>query len=354
MAFSKPDLSIFEAVFCRQATEEVKLHAMYGIQHLNKEGKEIAHIYGKSESAISKWKTQLNECESLARKTPERASKLKAHHRQWIIDYVTKDPLQFIHELCDSFYRLFRIDVSCSTVAMILHEAGFTKQVIERHAMEISTKEIIRFAEEINTLDALSLVQLLFIDEMSTDNRSMLRKRGWFLRGHRPVFRSFFQRSNRISCLTFLSVEGIVENFITAGTFDRLKIFKYCRKLLDSGKIEKYPGRNSVWILDGASIHLDSDMISYFRSRGIKIIFLPAYCPFFNPIEILFGFVKTECQRLYRQPGTEKEILCYILNNFATFDASAIFRHCGYMGYYFTPHTNYDLFISYVSEENEK
>jgi hypothetical protein len=71
---------------------------------------------------------------------------------------------------------------------------------------------------------------------MSTDNRSMLRKRGWFLKGHRPVFKSLFRnRGGRISVLTFLGVDGIIANYETDGTFDRKTFFEYCINLLDSG-----------------------------------------------------------------------------------------------------------------------
>jgi hypothetical protein len=36
--------------------------------------------------------------------------------------------------------------------------------------------------------------RLVFIDEMSLDNRDMLRKRGWFLRGSHPVYIGEFKR----------------------------------------------------------------------------------------------------------------------------------------------------------------
>ena len=81
-----------------------------------------------------------------------------------------------------------------------------------------------RFTYEINLLCPLP-DQLLFLDEMSIDNCSMFRKRGWFVQGKRPFFRGLFTRSARISVLTFLGVNGIVENYQTFGTFDRKLFF---------------------------------------------------------------------------------------------------------------------------------
>ncbi len=95
----------------------------------------------------------------------------------------------------------------------------------------------------------------------------------------------------RVSVLCFLGVDGIQECYQTEGTFDRAKFIEYCRQFVLSGKVESYPGRNSIWILDGARIHCHEDIIAYLRMMGIRPIFLPPYCPFFNPIEYLFGTI---------------------------------------------------------------
>eukprot|EP00733_Pompholyxophrys_punicea_P002572 Pompholyxophrys_punicea_v1_NODE_2106_length_462_cov_1.452088.p1 type:complete len:116 gc:universal NODE_2106_length_462_cov_1.452088:83-430(+) len=95
--------------------------------------------------------------------------------------------------------------------------------------MEISESDIARFTHEINGLH-IKPDQLLFLDEISTDNRSMIRKRWWFLRGIKPVYRSYFQRGSRMSLLSFLGVNGIVETVETLGTFDRSKFSIRFRK----------------------------------------------------------------------------------------------------------------------------
>eukprot|EP00733_Pompholyxophrys_punicea_P001942 Pompholyxophrys_punicea_v1_NODE_1204_length_868_cov_14.371614.p2 type:complete len:113 gc:universal NODE_1204_length_868_cov_14.371614:130-468(+) len=97
--------------------------------------------------------------------------------------------------------------------------------------MEIPEDEIAPFTTQINSLSPLP-DQLCFLDEFATD--ITIRKKGWFLRGHRPVYKSFFQRGSRISGLSFLGVNGLFETF-TEGTFNRLHFFECCQKLLDSG-----------------------------------------------------------------------------------------------------------------------
>jgi hypothetical protein len=213
--------------------------------------------------------------------------------------------------------------------------------------MEISFGDIARFTEEINRYMPL-YEQVLFLDEMSTDNRSMLRKRGWFLQGKKPVFRTAFRRGKRLSVLSFLGVEGFSETYKTEGTFDRLLFFAKCKSLLESGKVQKYPGRHSIWLMDGASIHLDPEITGFLRESGIVVIFLPAYCPFYNPIEILFGMVKRRCRALYTPSryGSEEVVLMSVLSEYANYNVRQYFRTCGYLpSGRFDPNTNHDVFL---------
>eukprot|EP00732_Lithocolla_globosa_P002706 Lithocolla_globosa_v1_NODE_1873_length_2282_cov_108.426325.p1 type:complete len:360 gc:universal NODE_1873_length_2282_cov_108.426325:102-1181(+) len=339
LSIKNQHLSISQAVFREQATEAVKLHAVYAAVFLGYPQYHVAELYGKSPSAISKWVSRWEREGSLERHKPDtqRFRKLLVCHREWVISFVKKSPLSYLHEICQQFHDIWGMEMSSTSAFVILEEAGYSLLVLERRAMEISFDDVVRFMMEVNALCPLPH-QLCFLDEMSTDNRAMLRKRGWFIRGSRPVWKSFFRRGTRISVLSFLGVDGLFESFETSGTFDRQEFFRCCKQLLDSGKVQKYPGRNSIWILDGASIHVDCAMIEYFQSRGILVIFLPAYCPFFNPIEVIFGEIKRRCRLLYSRPGTEHLVLLQVLKEFSEHDCLSIFKKCGFMaGGYFDP-----------------
>eukprot|EP00734_Pompholyxophrys_sp_LG126_P000463 Pompholyxophrys_sp_v1_NODE_201_length_1202_cov_19.293810.p1 type:complete len:111 gc:universal NODE_201_length_1202_cov_19.293810:763-431(-) len=106
--------------------------------------------------------------------------------------------------------------------------------------MEIKFEDIARFTFDVNLIHPLP-DQLLFLDELSTDNRAMLRKKIGFCSTRNLYGRVFFRRGARISLLAFLGVGGIVENCLTEGTFDRDLFFTCCQTLLDSGKVQRYP-----------------------------------------------------------------------------------------------------------------
>ncbi|XP_055540560.1 uncharacterized protein LOC129727112 [Wyeomyia smithii] len=191
-----------------------------------------------------------------------------------------------------------------------------TYKVLERRAIQIRSEEIIRFYE------------------VSVDNRSTLRSRGYGVRGQRLICRGEFIRQPRMSLLCFLGVNGIKEVYSTEGTFNRVKFFECVRKFcLESGDIYRYPGYHSVWILDAARILRDKMIISYLRSLGIYIVFLPAYCPFFNPIEVVFGNVKRAMKKYNPEKGKRDYKLCIAetFQAYSSIDVTALFKKCGYI-----------------------
>lgn len=92
-----------------------------------------------------------------------------------------------------------------------------------------------------------------------------------------------------------------------------------------------FPGRNSVWILDGARIHCHPSIVRYFQSLGIFLIFLPPYTPFFNPIEVIFGLMNKHLKRKHAGSSKDMEILINEeLTKMGWYNCTNIFKSCGY------------------------
>ncbi|KAG6956510.1 hypothetical protein JG687_00010558 [Phytophthora cactorum] len=126
----------------------------------------------------------------------------------------------------------------------------------------------------------------------------MLRKRGYSIRGTTIAIRGYFQRKPR-------------------GIFDRVEFLKCCRSFAYSkrGHVRQYPGPNSVWILDGAAIHRDPDIVHFLRSIGY-----------------MFGFVKTPFQRHYVETSG-RDLMPFVVETFSRFESfnmTRVFEHCGW------------------------
>eukprot|EP00644_Phytophthora_capsici_P006574 jgi/Phyca11/118488/e_gw1.36.361.1 len=277
-----------EAAVTRQhAHQNTVFHCLYGYYNLGYTKSSLAHIYNKILKTISNWIRVYDETGTFERAASKTDKKFTESHRKWLFDFYQQRPLSFLDEAQEAFKRAHHISISISSVWRIIHAFGLTWKVLERRAMHIKEKGVFRFVEELSRID-WSYQNLVFLDEVSFDNRGMVRKQG------KPSRFGDFSRKPRVSILAFIGVNGIIDYFNTEGTFDRVEFVKCCRSFAFSkrGQVRQYPGPNSVWILDGAGIHRHPDIVHFLRGIGVVPIFLPAYCPFFNPIEYLFGYVK--------------------------------------------------------------
>lgn len=74
-------------------------------------------------------------------------------------------------------------------------------------------------------------------------------------------------------------------------------------------------------------------IIYYLRSLGIVPIFLPAYCPFYNPIEIVFGLVKQQVKKIYKECNQRdmQLLVAEVMDQYSSYPMANLFKKCGYI-----------------------
>lgn len=102
------------------------------------------------------------------------------------------------------------------SISTILHEACLSYKVLERRAVQIQLTEIHRFCAELRSFPWL-LENLVFLDEVSFDNKDILRKRGYAVKGQRLIYRGEYVRRPRVSLLCFLGTTGILNTYKLRG-----------------------------------------------------------------------------------------------------------------------------------------
>lgn len=293
---------------------------------------DLSKNYNKSVSTITNWITHYEATGSVVRPSRIRIpSKFDEEKRQWLLHLYDENPVLYLDEAKLQFQIRFNISISTSHICQILHANNMSWKTLERRAIQIKDSEIVKFMAELNAID-WGYSNLVFLDEVSIDNQGLLRTKGYGIIGEKLIYRGEFTRKPRMSMLAFLGQNGILETYVTEGTFNRLKFFENCKDFALSGICQKHPGRNSVWILDGAKINCHASIIRYLRSLGIIPIFLPAYTPFFNPIEYVFGFVKKHLKR--KSAGSKNNMEIMVNDEFTRmreFPCTKIFKKCGYL-----------------------
>lgn len=324
---------IREKVLNHHASSNTVYHCLYGYYYLGLKKSRLAKIYAKHPSTIANWINLYERNKFFTRKERTKVYlRFGTDERAWIVNLYKKNPVLYLDEAKFKFMQHFQKSISTASISRILLSEGYTWKVLERRAVQLRQQEIYRFFTELSEVK-WDIHNLLFLDEVSCDNRCMLRTKGYAPVGEKLVYRGEFVRRPRCSLLSFLGYNGILETYSTDGTFTRAKFFDCVRQFVSSGKVKRHPGQYSLWIMDGARIHCHRSIVEYLRSMGIIVVFLPAYAPFYNPIELVFGYLKKYLKRTYVE-NSSTDLGITIAKGFKFFknkDCTRIFRKCGYL-----------------------
>jgi len=112
----------------------------------------------------------------------------------------------------------------------------------------------------------------------------------WAKEGRRARRSDFFVRGSRYSILPALSLDGVLHLDVLDHSFTAEHFNQFVSQLLDN--MNPFPQKNSVIIMDNASIHKSPALEAMVLARGMRICYLPPYSPDFNPIEEGFSAMK--------------------------------------------------------------
>jgi len=180
--------------------------------------------------------------------------------------------------------------ISADTLRRLARRAGLTWKRMRKSLKSKRDEEDFRDAQE-DLADLMECHQageldLFYFDESGFSLTPEVPY-GWQYVGETIEIPS--QRSKRLNILGFLhyngachpyAVEGKVSSSIVVACFDN-----FCKTLK----------RDSVVVLDNASIHSSKEFVSHipkWQEQGLYIYWLPPYCPELNLIEMLWRMVK--------------------------------------------------------------
>lgn len=181
----------------KHASTEVKNYALYGYYHLGLKRSELANIYKKDRTTISNWIDRYELHGSVDRKTTVRPpTKFDEEKKNWLLNLYTQNPVLFFDEAKQNFEEKFGITISPSYICKILHDNQMTWKTLEVRAIQIRDSEIERFFYELHAID-WTYHNLVFLGEVSLDNRGLLRRKGYGIIGKKLVVRGEYTRRPR-------------------------------------------------------------------------------------------------------------------------------------------------------------
>ncbi len=167
--------------------------------------------------------------------------------------------------------------------------------------------------------------RLVFLDETGAKT-NMARTHGYAPRGERLVGSAPYARWRTTTFVGALRAGGFIAPLAVDGALNGELFRAYVEQQLAPAL---RPG--DVLVLDNLSCHLAAGVREAVERAGARLLYLPAYSPDLNPIELAFSKLK----RLLRQ-AAERTVeglwsaLGRLLDRFSAEECRGYFRHCGY------------------------
>lgn len=187
---------------------------------------------------------------------------------QYLEAWIEHTPDVYLYELKGQLENARGVDVGEMTIARSLERRGMTRKRVSRIAQERSEEKRLAYKQYVG--DHFLPEQLVFVDESGVNRIASKRSYAWSPVGTRARRRDFFIRGkryvamcsdllyvlmglSRFSVLPALSLDGVLHMDVLKCSWKGNTFYNFIDALLDN--MNPYPQRNSVIVMDNASIH---------------------------------------------------------------------------------------------------
>ena len=170
-----------------------------------------------------------------------------------------------------------------------------------------------------------ALERLVFIDETSL-NTKLVKTTGWAPVGQRLIDHAPFGHWHTQTFIAALRCDGLTAPWVIKGAINRDLFNAYVET-----QLAPTLKRGEVVILDNLSSHKSAYAAEVLKSIGAGFLFLPAYSPDLNPIEMAFSKLKALIRKAAaRSYDALWQAVGHVCNLFSDEECYNYFKAAGY------------------------
>ncbi|KAA1115552.1 hypothetical protein PGT21_050172 [Puccinia graminis f. sp. tritici] len=290
---------------------------------------------GISRQSFGRW-LELYEETRCVIKDPEsyeargRPATLSRDECEFMVRLAQSEPGLFLDEIRERLY---------DSSGVFLSVEGVHRNLVERLSITLKKpetknvrKSLVAKYTFVEMMEFFPADFLVFTDESSFCDKDLLRSFGRSKRGTPSARYIINQNPPRLSLLPAISIEGLVALTTTFETYNGTR-FEHFLEYDLLPRMNRYPDSNSVLVCDNATWHRGERVQQLCDAAGVRLMYLPPYCPELNPIELCFAAVKQQIrssQILNRTEDPEFEIRQITAEVMVSDLCYKLYKHCGY------------------------
>ncbi len=212
---------------------------------------------------------------------------------------------------------------SCQWRFFRRHDVTFKKTL---HAAEQDRPDV-KAAREAWRKNQVSLdpAHLLFIDETATAT-NMTRLRGRSMQGQRLIGKAPHGHRKTTTFVAALRNDRITAPLVIDGAMNGKTFIRYLEQFLVPTLAP-----NDIVVMDNLAVHKVAGVKSAIESAGASVLYLPAYSPDLNPIEMVFAKLKALLRKASERTVRKLwERIGELLQEFTSKECQNYLTHQGY------------------------
>jgi transposase len=213
----------------RKISDDLKLAALR-LRACRDSDKEVGRIMGISLSTLSRIRHRYHLTGSVSCAPPVnkgRPRRLLSVDVRYLISLARHNPTLFLDEYSKRLRQWRYLPASLSTIHLTFERAGLRVKQVQKLAAE---RDPIKRADFVRRIGQYPTPCLIFLDEVSKDDRTYARLWGRAAVGVRVEKHDPFVRKRRFSMLAAIALDkGIIASRVVEGSFMRVTFLEYLR-----------------------------------------------------------------------------------------------------------------------------
>jgi transposase len=246
--------------------------------------------------AVSAW---LKEGRIMGKKKGGQKQKLLTErHINYILDLVDEDCTLTLKQIQTSLHANHDILVSLTTISKELKAFSYSFKRVAYSPEQRNTTDVIDkrhdYVQTLCRIIALDQSPILFLDETGF-KVSMRAVYGRAPLNTTPQKKVKTLNSKNLSMSCCIMKDRLVYYEVSEQAYNSERYGRYLTALFETLRQQQI--QNCVFVLDNVPFHRSEVVRNTFSAFGHRVIFLPPYSPFLNPIEEAFSKIKTIVRR---------------------------------------------------------
>ena len=250
---------------------------------------------------------------------------ISGSHLNKIEEWVNDKPDIKLKQLCKKYKSYYKVKVSYSMMFRALSTLDITRKKKSLFAEEQLRDDVKKRANHIGKYSDVDPKHLIFIDEMGA-HLNMALDYARAKSGKRISMPKPFIRGSKISLIGAISTTGVEAALYGEWATDANIFYHFIQHDLCPTLT-----KDNIVLLDNVSFHKDARIEEGILATGAKLDFLPPYSPEYNPIKMVWSFVKNILREMEaRTVKAFQKALKFALGEITQENLIGWYNHTGY------------------------